>query len=251
MGTDLIIISNHCIDYAIFDFDRLGREVAAQLNQTRLENPEFYWLSRLYWESNKHPTHQDAQRLLVPWTFSDDEYHRAGFHDQEGWMCGILNFSGPFEWEVEVRPGNAHISLLPFRYLGWVGPSEEDLDKPLRTAYRKALATLVRSLGGTEATYLADNMHLLERFAEIEDYAAMRQELEQQLGPPLSSFAKMEAWQLQRNDRAGGRYLEDKAYLVDDFSELDWSRPLVLPPYLQELRDESDLSLPNHTPPAP
>lgn len=160
-------------------------------------------------------------------------------------MRGILSFSVPFEWEIEVRPGNAEISLLPFRYLGWVGSGEEDAGKPLRTGYRKALATLVRSLGGTEATYLADNTHLLEGFAEIENYAEMRQELEQQLGPPLRSFAQMEDWQLQRKDWVTGRYLEDRAYLVDDFSDLDWARPIGLPPYLRELRDKSGLPLPN------
>lgn len=252
MGTDLIIISNHCIDYAEFDFDRLGREVAARLNQTRLQNPEFYWLSRVYWEDVAWgSTHQDAQRLLVPWTFYDDEYHRTGFYDKDSWMRGQLSFSGPFEWEVTMEPGRAELSLLPFRYLGWVAPSEANPQRPLRTAYRKALAMLVRSLGGTEVAYMADNSHPLSVFWEVSDYVAMRQDLLEQLGLPLTSFNQMEKWQETRLNKTTGNYEPDRAYLVDDFSDLDWSEPIALPPYLLELRDKTGLSWPNHAPPAP
>lgn len=68
MGTDLFIISNHRIGYTDFDFDRLGREIAARLNQTRLPNPEFFWLSRLRWEASPPATiRQDAANLLQPW----------------------------------------------------------------------------------------------------------------------------------------------------------------------------------------
>lgn len=166
-------------------------------------------------------------------------------------MCGQLSFSGPFEWEVTISPGKADWSLLPFRYLGWVGPSEEEPDRPLRTAYRKALARLVRGLGGSEVTYLADNTHALEAFAETADYTAMRHELQEQLGPPLADLGQMEAYQVALRNKTTGCWQEDQAYLVDNFSDLNWSQPITLLPGLRELRDKLDHSLPNPTPPIP
>lgn len=249
MGTDLLIISNHCIEYGDFDFDRLGREIAARLNQTRLLNPEFFWLSRLRWEADPSvPIRQDAAALLQPWRLRDDAYHRVGFYDKEHWMNGLLYFSGPFEWEITISPGNADIDLLPFRYRGWVGPSEPEPDRPLRTAYRKALATLVRALGGSEATYLADNSHALSTFLDINDYAAMRHAMQAQLGPPLTSLAQMEAWQTNLRDAEEGKYHADRAYLVDDFSDLDWSQPIRLTPEMRALRDSNGLAMPSNLP---
>jgi hypothetical protein len=249
MGTDLYSISNHRIEYADFDFDRLGREIAARLNQTRLPNPEFFWLSRLRWEASPPASvRQDAAALLQPWRLRDDDYYRTGFYGKSHWMSGLLYFSGPFEWEITVSPGNADISLLPFRYSGWAGPSEPEPDRPIRTAYRKALATLVHTLGGDEITYLADNSHVLSHFLDSSDYATMRQEMQAQLGPPLNSLAQMEAWQAARWDAASGKYCEDRAYLVDNFRDLDWSRPVVLTSDLQEFRAAHALIMPPSSP---
>ncbi len=244
MGIDLVIISNHAIDYTGFDFDRLGREVAARLNGALLPNPLFYWLSRLYWEAGPYrPVRADATSLLQPWQHSTDEYRRAEFYRQDQWTNGQLHFSGPFEWSLTVSPGKTDIDLLPFRYQGWTGPSEAAPDRPIRTAYRKALATLVRALGGNEVTYLADSSHPLSVFWEIDDYAALRQAMLTDLGPPLTRLAQMEAWQQEwKTGRA------DRAYWVDNFSDLDWMQQLTLTPELQQLRDGLPLAMPQAWP---
>lgn len=215
MGTDLIIISNHAINYSPFDFDQLGQEIAARLNQTRLENQDLYWLTQLDRPGSKLTSQQEESRPLQPWRLRDDEHFRADFY-ATGWTRGQLSFSGPFDWSIEVYPGKVDYSLWHYRYWGWVQRDRRHILTELREAYRKVLALVVRSLGGTEVTYLADNAHPLASFCEADNYDLMRQKLEQKLGPLLNDFAAMEGWQEVVDDQA-----HDRAYLVDNFQNLD------------------------------
>ena len=234
MGTNLIIISNHCVDYAGFDFDRLGQQVAAKLNHMQLPDLEFHQLSRLYWEGSKaHVSPKRAASLLRPWHHVTDEHRRSDFYADDE-TRGLLYFEGPFEWTIDLWPGKVEIGLLPCRYWSWIKRNENDPNNAWRTAYRKALATVVQSLGGDQVTYLADNSHILSLYWETEDYNVMRQELQQAIGPPLSGFAAMEQWQATRNIEQ-----PDQAYLVDDFSDLNWSEPIALPSWLQKFRDKN------------
>lgn len=76
----------------------------------------------------------------------------------------------------------------------------------------------------------------------------MRHAMQAQLGPPLTSLAQMEAWQGNLWDAGSGEYHADRAYLVDDFSDLNWSQPIVLSPELRELRDGNGLAMPSNLP---
>ena len=231
MGTDLITIGNHRIDYTPFDFEKLGRLIADRLNQTQLANREFYKLSRLFWEDE--PENLNAERvreLDAPWTHLDVAWARDEFYaDNEA--HGILEFEGPFEWQVRVTPRSTEISTLPFRYWQWMQSRNfRQSDQLFIDEYRKAVFQLLSSLGGDRVVYLADNSHPLEKFCYLFNFQEIESSLREEAGPPFTTFGQMHQWYRSGHNIHNEN---DTAYLIDDFANLDLNSSYELSEELQ------------------
>lgn len=178
MGTSLIPIANHNINFGERSYEDIATEILKVMQAAGFENNDF--LIDFYVEWWGKP----AEELIVPWEYRwEDEYFS---YAQD---CYVEIF-GPFDLTLTFYRNYLELHGPPFRYGQWL----ELLDTAHRDLWREHLKAFVRLFGGNKIIYLADHIHPLAKYQFLEiPFDEIEAKLRAEFGNPKATFEEVAA----------------------------------------------------------
>lgn len=199
MGTSLIPVGNHNIQYKGRNFQDIASEIKEILNHCKFPNSEFLRTFALRWYGE-----DDTQMIRKiddkrEWTFfEENEYFTYDKSKQ-------IEFEGPFTLGLSFYESQIVLDNPPYRYWQWF----ELKDAIARNEWRKYMQCIITALGGDRVIYLADNGTHLEEFMFYDgSFEELEQALFNKLGAPKTTFEAVAAD-------------FDNAYFIDNFKTID------------------------------
>jgi hypothetical protein len=182
MGTSLVPIGNHSIEFANHSFQQIANEVLNRLNQMQFDNCSYL----MECEPNCFAVNGQWQWEVRP----EDEYNSLA-EDKS------IDFLSNNEIVFTLYAHNIHFFLPAIHYQEWLIQTDEFGIQSLqyRNEWRKFFHHIIHALGGNRVIYLADNAHYLDGYSYLEfPFPQIEAQLLNDLGHLAPSFE--EAYQV-------------------------------------------------------
>jgi hypothetical protein len=179
MGTSLIPVGNHKIEFKDKTFETLANEIKQKLDEIKFENAAFLKETALNDWCNYPDIIMEIQ-TKNQWTV----YESYDFSEDKA-----LDFGSPFKYELRFDAYTIQFSGCGYRYWGWL-----ELDHDIRNQWRKYYYQVIRAFGGDRVIYLADNSHPLEKFLYMNiPFEEVELKLTEAFGSPQKTFEEVDS----------------------------------------------------------
>lgn len=221
MGTDLVPIGNHKINFSQKGFKELAHELCQKLNAIKFVNAEYLRLFALHCVKSEFPNVRLIREIKTKkeWTYmeGDPAYERYT-------VDGNIEFDGPFNLSLYFTEHYIYFFNPSSRYRHWI--EDDTIDGiAFRNEWRKYMHQVVHACGGDRVIYLADNAHPLESFSDMEvSFEEVEKALHEKFGAPKKTFREL----------AENSY---NSYMIDYLKDIMWHFEMPLWRYYPEPDD--------------
>jgi hypothetical protein len=219
METGLYKLGNHSIEFKGKSYIKLSQEIKTTLDNIVFTNAEFLRLSALHLTKNKKRDVKKIREINTQkeW-IADDEAAFYNFKSNKS-----IDFEGPFDLKITFYENKVTFWNPEYSYKQWF----EMQDEIHRDEWRKYMFHILSLFGGNSVIYLPVKEHFIQDFlfhkGSFEELKAI---LISEHGKPKQTF----------NEVALGI---NNAYLIDDFTSINWNENECLDKYFPEPNDTS------------
>ncbi len=187
MGTDLITIGNHKINFKGKKFNEVASEIKFKLDNINFTNADFLHQSALSWNRDNYNILEKIE-TKKDWTYEEESQLYSSPDNI------YLEFYGPHDLELNVEQHFIYFHTPIYRYRQWFELKNEDGTEAIdtRNKWRKYMHEVLQTFGGDRVIYLADNSHPLDKYMYLDcSFEEIEAALRKDFGEPKKTFKEV------------------------------------------------------------